>query len=158
MNWHLSGGPRTPRLSSARPQSPARRHARPGLESLEGRTLLTLFTWTGGAGDGNWDTGTNWQGGTAPKSGPAEVAFPNTATNRTITLQADDANLQINALSIAGGNYTFQGPSAAAGQALNLADGAILTLSSATGGTLTIATAAAPGSLALNFLGAATLN
>jgi hypothetical protein len=140
-------------------QSPARsRKARPGLEALEGRALLTLFTWSSSPADGNWDNPANWDSGQVPKSGPAQVAFPSTATDQTITLQADDANLQITALSIGGGHYTFQGPSANAGQALNLADGAILTLSSMNGGTLTIATTAAPGSLALNFMGSATIN
>ncbi len=43
------------------------------LEPLELRTLLSVFTWTGGGGDNNWTTGANWQGGSAPGNGDSLV-------------------------------------------------------------------------------------
>jgi Bacterial Ig-like domain (group 3) len=150
---------RPSRVSAIRSTSSTRRRtARPALEFLERREVLSTFTWTGTAGDGNWDTGTNWQGGVAPKTGPADLVFQSTTTNQTITLQSDDTGLVVNSLSVQGGNYTLQGPTTNASQRLTLAAGATVSLDSTVGGTLTICTSSAPNSLAPNFLGSTVLN
>ena len=41
---------------------------RPHLETLETRALLAAVTWTGGAGDNNWDTAANWSTDSVPAS------------------------------------------------------------------------------------------
>src|SRR6266702_1980237 len=38
----------------------------PTLEILEARTVPTALAWSGPASGGNWDTATNWTGGTLP--------------------------------------------------------------------------------------------
>jgi hypothetical protein len=158
MNWNLARALQSPRSTSTRPTRSARKQKiRPSLEFLEGRQLLTTFTWSSTPADGNWDNAANWVGGQVPKSGPADLVFPITVNDQTLTLQADDANLQITSLNIAGGNYTFQGPSAAAAQPLTVANGATLTLDGTQGATLKIAAPNAQGSLALNFLGSASI-
>ncbi|MGD0042822.1 MAG: hypothetical protein ABSE84_20850, partial [Isosphaeraceae bacterium] len=143
------------RVATRRPKSATRRRkVRPFLESLERREVLSTFTWIGSAG-GSWDTGTNWSGGVAPKSGPvAIVLLPSTAQNQTISLQSDDSNLQITSLTMEGGTYTLQGPSSNANQQLSLAPGASLDIEN--GGTLNVCASSSPNSLALNFLGSTT--
>ena len=151
------------RTAISRPaQAQRRKRARPGLEQLEQREVLSAFTWAGTAGDGNWDTGTNWVGGIAPKSGPVDITFSTTATDQTITLQSDDTGLQFSSLTVAGGTYTLQGPTTNGNQQLTLAAGATVSLDMTKGASLTICPPS-PGSLganslALNFLGATTLS
>ena len=159
MKWNFTTVFRPSRVSMFRSTSSTRRRtARPSLEFLERREVLSTFTWTGTAGDGIWDTGTNWQGDVAPKTGPVDLVFPNTSTNPTITLQSDDTGLVVNSLTVQGGNYTLQGPTSNASQQLTLAAGATVSLESTFGGTLTICTSSAPNSLAPNFLGSTTLD
>ena len=143
------------RVSTRRPNSAARRRkVRPFLEFLERREVLSPFTWTGGANDGNWDSTGNWADGSVPKTGLADIVLPSTAQNQTISLQSDDSNLQITSLTMEGGTYTLQGPSSNANQQLSLAPGASLDIEN--GGTLNVCASSSPNSLALNFLGSTT--
>jgi hypothetical protein len=111
---------------------PARRRKscshRPGgrllLERLEDRLALSAYTWTGAANDGNWDTAGNWAGDQAPVTGSADITFNNAASAQTITLNGDDANLQVTSLEVMGGSYTLRGPSKGVAQPFLLADGA----------------------------------
>ena len=153
-SWILSRVriPATPR--------PRRRKARPTLEFLERREVLSTFTWTGNAGDGSWDTAGNWAANQAPTSGSADIIFPNAATPQTITLPAEHCPLHITSFTVQGGSYTLQGPSANSLQTLTLADGA--TIDTQTSGSIL---AIAPGrnttdanSLPLYFLGSVTKN
>ncbi len=43
------------------------------------------YTWTGGAGTTDWQTGANWQGGTAPTLGEGAANTINIGNNSTIT-------------------------------------------------------------------------
>jgi riboflavin synthase alpha subunit len=145
-----------PRLSGL--PAPRRRGVQLFIETLEQRELLSTYTWNGNAGDGNWDTGTNWIGESAPTSGIVDIVFPNTNSNQTITLQPDDADLQFDSIDVQGGSYTLQSTSEGSGQLLNLTDGSLV--STENGGSLSICPSSSDGpgfdSLALNFLGAAT--
>ena len=42
---------------------------RPRIESFEPRTLLSAVSWTGAAGDNNWDTASNWSTDSVPGAG-----------------------------------------------------------------------------------------
>src|SRR5208283_6192597 len=77
------------RVSTRRPNSAARRRkVRPFLEFLERREVLSTFTWTGGASNGNWDNSGNWlDGSEPPKTGLADIVLQSTAQNQTISLQ-----------------------------------------------------------------------
>lgn len=113
-----------------------KRRSKPTLEVLERREVLSSFTWSGGAGNGNWDTGTNWVGGVAPKTGAVDVTFPTTANAQVVTLQADDTGLVFDSFTVQGGVYTLEGPSANAEQMVTLANGASLNVQN--GGTLNV--------------------
>jgi hypothetical protein len=134
-----------------------RRKARPCLEALERREVLSSFTWNGSAGDGNWDNGANWAGGHAPTSG-ADIVFPNPSSAQTITLHPDDTGLELNSITVQGGSYTLQGPRKDASQILVLAAGA--SLDTQNGSSLAICpdrlSSPDANSLSLNLLGSTT--
>jgi hypothetical protein len=118
--------------------------------------VLSAFTWSGHAGDGNWDNGANWVGGTAPTSGTAEVTFPTIVSPQTIMLQADEPSLVLDSITVQGGSYTLEGPTTNAVQQLFLADGAALNLQN--GSTLAIADNGSPGHTQVSLNGAATVS
>jgi hypothetical protein len=130
------------------------RRARPILESLERREVLSTFTWT--AGDGSWDNPGNWQGNQAPTSGRVDIVFPSTSSPVTITLPTIYPSLSITSMTVQGGSYTLQGPMAQNEQPLNLAAGA--KIATALNSTLTIAPSSGSdtNSLPLNFVGNVT--
>ena len=56
---------RSARAGGRAPRS-VKRSFRSGWERLEDRTLLSSITWTGTAGDNNWDTAANWSSDAVP--------------------------------------------------------------------------------------------
>lgn len=66
-------------------------------------TLTTPNVWTG-AVDSNWSTAGNWSGNTVPADGAA-VSFPDSATNKVVTI---DTAIAPSAIRVAG-DYTFSG-------------------------------------------------
>ena len=57
------------------------------MEVLEPRALLANVTWTGAAGDGEWDDGLNWSGDVVP--GPSDDAVIGSNAG-TIGISPDD--------------------------------------------------------------------
>ena len=56
-----------------------------GIELLEKRQLLSVFTWIGSTTSNNWSYGANWSGGSAPSAGAALVfSGTNTTTNNDV--------------------------------------------------------------------------
>ena len=82
------------------------------LEHLETRLVPATYIWTG-AGNGNWNTGANWQGGIAPTgiaSNFENLVFPANAVSFTST---DNITSGVfNSISISGSGYTIAGSSA----------------------------------------------
>ena len=68
------------------------------LEQLEQRTVPATINWMNSAG-GNWDLGTNWNGGNVPGSG--DDAVINTTAPATITIQTGDIE-SVHSLTLAG--------------------------------------------------------
>ena len=72
------------------------------------------YTWTGGAGDGNWNTAGNWAGGAAPSSSASNHVYINAAnaTTPSITVGPSSA-IDLGSLNILNGfggtaqNVTF---------------------------------------------------
>ena len=82
---------------------------RPRLEWMEPRTLLSAVTWTGDAGDNNWDTANNWSPVGVPGSGadvtiniPANVVHSDNVADSIKSLTSTEP------LTISGG--TLQSP------------------------------------------------
>src|SRR6516164_8054310 len=73
-------------------------------EELE--TRLAPAVWTGAAGNSNWSSVGNWQGGIIPTAGaPVDLEFPTVAT--TYVSNNNIAGLVVNSLTIGtGSNYT----------------------------------------------------
>ncbi|MBV9125361.1 MAG: Ig-like domain repeat protein, partial [Planctomycetes bacterium] len=69
------------------------------LEQLEDRTAPALVTWTGLAGDSNWDTAANWSGNAAPTSSD-DVQI----SNSSVTL---DHAATVNSLFLSGGSLSI---------------------------------------------------
>jgi IPT/TIG domain-containing protein len=107
---------------------------RPLLETLEPRTLLSAVTWTGGAGDNNWDTPANWSTDSVP--GSADDVTIDIAAN---VVHSDDVTDSIHSLTstepltISGGTLSIASASTIGG-ALTIG---IPSLFSGSGGTLT---------------------
>jgi IPT/TIG domain len=102
------------------------RSLRPRLEAIEPRTLLSAISWTGAAGDNNWDTPTNWDSNSVPRS--ADDVTIDVAAN---VVHSDDVTDSINSL-------TSTEPLTISGGTLSIA--AASTIDSTltiTGGTLT---------------------
>ena len=79
--------------------------ARVVIEAMEIRRLLSAAVWTGGAGDGQWNTAGNWQAGVIPLAGQ-DVQFPDITPSTTqVTLGSDVevGNIEID------GRYLIQG-------------------------------------------------
>jgi hypothetical protein len=74
--------------------------AKPVLELLEDRTLPSI-SWTGAAGDGNWNTGANWTGGHVPGTNDDVIIG-----GGTISLSS---TAQIGSLTWGGGNLSGGG-------------------------------------------------
>ncbi len=80
MTFSLRGYGRRQRIDSVRLGSRGRRGRRLwGLEGLEDRVLLSAISWTGDAGDNNWDTPGNW----------SDDAVPGSADDVTINISAN---------------------------------------------------------------------
>ena len=146
------------RLANSPTLQVERRAKRPFLEILENRLALSSYTWIGGTNQ-DWDTPANWQKNLPPPlTGTNDIFFDNTGA-QTVFLDSDDANLQINSLTLEGGSITLQGPSTSDDLPLDLANG--VTIDSGDGSTLTFcpsqAATSGENSLALNFLGSATV-
>ena len=70
------------------------RSCRPRVEWMEPRTLLSAVTWTGGAGDNNWDTPANWSTDSVP--GSADDVTIDIAAN---VVHSDDVTDSIHSLT-----------------------------------------------------------
>ena len=102
------------------------RSCRPRLEWMEPRTLLSAVTWTGGAGDNNWDTAANWSTDSVP--GPGDDVTINIAAN---VVHSNDVTDSINSL-------TSTEPLTISGGTLSIAAASTINSTlSITGGTLT---------------------
>ena len=95
---------------------------RPKLEWMEPRTLLSSVTWTGDAGDNNWDTPTNWNTNNVPGSSddvtiniPADVVHSDAAADSINSLTSTEpltisgGSLSIAAASTTTSNLTISG-------------------------------------------------
>ena len=99
---------------------------RPRIEWMEPRTLLSAVTWTGGAGDNNWDTAANWSTDSVPGSGD-DVTI-NIAAN---VVHSDNVTDSINSL-------TSTEPLTISGGTLSIASASTIgSTFTITGGTLT---------------------
>jgi autotransporter-associated beta strand protein len=112
---------------------------RPRLEWMESRTLLSAVTWTGGAGDNNWDTPANWSTDSVPGSGD-DVTIDIAAN----IVHSDDVTDSINSL-------TSTEPLTISGGTLSIAS------TSTIGGTLTIDGGTLTGAGEVNVSGLVTL-
>ena len=63
-----------PALVKPRRQARATRQLQ--VEHLETRLAPATFTWSGGAGTGNWGTAANWQNQQAPTGNGDDLVFP----------------------------------------------------------------------------------
>jgi hypothetical protein len=84
----------------------------PAVRRLEDRSLPSTVTWTGAAGDFNWDTAGNWDSRTVP--GPSDDVFietPGITVNHTNALALDSvASLNSDALiAVAAGSLSITG-------------------------------------------------
>ena len=101
------------------------RSSRPLVERMEPRTLLSAVTWTGGAGDNNWDTPGNWSTDSVP--GSADDVTINIAAN---VVHSNDVTDSINSL-------TSKEPLTLSGGTLSIAAASTIDSTLAiTGGTL----------------------
>jgi hypothetical protein len=95
---------------------------RPRLEWMEPRTLLSAVSWTGVAGDNNWDTPGNWSTDSVPGSGDdvtidiaANVVHSNSVTDSINSLTSTEpltisgGTLSIASASTIGGALTIDG-------------------------------------------------
>ncbi len=132
---------------------------RPHLETLETRALLAAVTWTGGAGDNNWDTAANWSTDSVP--GPHDDVTINIPAN---VVHSDNVTDSINSLTstepltISGGTLSIAAASTidntlslTSGTLTDLGDLSVSGLVSLTSGTLS-------GSGALNADGGMLIN
>jgi len=78
------------------------------LDRFEERTLLSAVTWTGGAGDNNWDTASNWSDDAVPTAaddvviGQTGAAVTLSGTDTANNLNSQDAIVVTGSLSVAG--------------------------------------------------------
>jgi hypothetical protein len=102
------------------------RSCRPRLEGMESRALLSAVSWTGGAGDNNWDTPANWSTDSVP--GSADDVTIDTTANVVHSQSVTDT---INSL-------TSSEPLTISGGTLSIASASTISSPlSITGGTLT---------------------
>jgi large repetitive protein len=103
------------------------RSCRPRLEWMEPRTLLSAVTWTGSAGDNNWDTPQNWSTDSVPGSGD-DVTIDIAAN----IVHSDNVSDSINSL-------TSNQPLTISGGTLSIASASTIGALTISGGTLTAA-------------------
>jgi hypothetical protein len=98
---------------SGRKHRPRARTARPILEALEDRTVPSTLTWTGAAGDNNWDTAANWYTGSSVAAAPPTNGDNVVINGGTVNLShaASIASLSFSGGTLAGaGDVTVTGP------------------------------------------------
>ena len=83
--------PRSSVTSCSLPRCVLRRVFRPAVIRLEDRTLLSSITWTGSAGDNNWDTPANWSSDAVPTVAD-DVVIGNSFSGITITHSASSSD------------------------------------------------------------------
>ena len=113
---------------------------------MEPRTLLSAVTWTGDAGDDNWDTPANWSSNSVPGAA-ADVTIDTTATvvHSAGVADAIDSLTSSGPLSITGGTLSIASASTTGSLTIDggtLADAGGLTV----GGLLTLTAGTLSGS------------
>lgn len=95
-----------------------RRNTQVVIEAMEVRRLLSAAVWTGGAGDGQWNTAGNWQAGAVPLAGQ-DVQFPyitSSTTQVTLGSNVEVGNVEIDGrYLIMGSTMTLDGDIASNG-------------------------------------------
>ena len=120
-----------PRIRRPRTYPPGKR-VQPRLEDLEPLMLLSTVTWTGAAGDNNWDTGGNWSTGNTPGAGDdavINVASPTTITHSAAVTDTINSLTSNAAIVLSGGTLNVN---------TTLNDSAGLTLQGGTLGNATV--------------------
>jgi IPT/TIG domain len=132
---------------------------RPRLEWMEPRTLLSAVSWTGDAGDNNWDTPGNWSTDTVPGSGD-DVTIDIAAN----VVHSDNVNDSINSLTttepltISGGTLSIASASTIGG-ALTINGGTLTgTGDVSVSGLVTLTSGTLSGSSTLNANGGMLIN
>ncbi len=126
------------RTAPRRAANKTRRTFRPRPDFLEDRTLLSTVTWTGDAGDNNWDTPANWSSDAVPTASDDVLIDLAGVTVFHSSSAADSVNsLTISssesALDLSNGSLAMGSPSSIAG---------VFAMS---GGTLSMATSLTVG-------------
>ena len=124
---------------------------RPRLEWMEPRTLLSAVTWTGEAGDNNWDTPANWSTDSVPGSGDdvtidiaANVVHSDNVTDSINSLTSTEP------LTISGGTLSIASASTIGG-ALTISGGTLTGAGDVSvSGLVTLTTGTLSGSSTLN--------
>lgn len=117
---------------SRRRQSRIRSSIQPLLERLEPIVLLSPVTWTGAAGDNNWDTGGNWSTGTTPGAGDdvtINVTTPVTITHSAAVTDTINSLVSNTAILLSGGTLNVN---------TTLSDSAPITLAGGSLGNATV--------------------
>jgi len=144
------------RRRARRTTNPVRR---PLLETLEPRTLLSAVTWTGGAGDNNWDTPANWSTDSVPGSADdvtiniaADVVHSNDVTDSIHSLTSTEP------LTISGGTLSIAAASTI-NSTLSITGGTLTgTGNLSVSGLVTLTSGTLSGSSALNANGGMLIN
>jgi fibronectin-binding autotransporter adhesin len=80
--------------------------ARPVLESLENRCLMTTAVWTGAGNDHQWNTAANWQNNAIPQPG-MDVDFPNLGSSDGAVNLA--TGVEVGSITFDGAGYNISG-------------------------------------------------
>jgi IPT/TIG domain len=131
----------------------------PRVEWMEPRTLLSAVTWTGGAGDNNWDSPGNWSTDSVPGSGDdvtiniaANVVHSNSVTDSINSLTSTEP------LTISGGTLSIASASTIGG-ALTITGGTLTGAGNVTvSGLLTLTAGTLSGSSVLDANGGMLIN
>jgi autotransporter-associated beta strand protein len=126
---------------------------------MESRTLLSAVSWTGNAGDNNWDSPNNWTGNALPGSGDdvtisvaANVVHSSGATDTIRSL------MSTRPLTISGGTLSITAASTMS-STLKITGGTLTGAGAITvGGLLTLTAGAISGSGAVNANGGILIN
>ena len=132
---------------------------RPRIEWMEPRTLLSAVTWTGGAGDNNWDTPANWSTDSVPGSADdvtiniaADVVHSSDVTDSIHSLTSTEP------LTISGGTLSIAAASTI-GNTLSINGGTLTgTGDVSVSGLVTLTAGTLSGSGALNANGGMLIN
>jgi hypothetical protein len=106
------------------------------IELLEQRVVLSQDTWTGAAGDNNWQTASNWSAGVPTTSSSVMI---DVSGNPTISDNSNTSILNLtdyDSLDITGGSFTTNSGVSKVMGALTVSPGASLTINNA-GSTFT---------------------